>query len=706
MAGGTVRPRRGAGKTENAAERASGVYTPDMPVTAIKGIGPKKAESLAGIGINTVGDFLFYYPRAYQDRRKVTPIGEMKNGGTYLVCAEIKLVVPDRRTYRKNQILRLLAADDTGAMEVVFFNAKYMTKTFSVGMKCFFFGTAKNEFGKMSMAHPEYYKEGDAFSQGILPVYPLTAGISQNEMHKYQLEAQKCADGIEEYLPEATLERNRMCGIRYALRNIHFPETPEKIRPAKYRLVFEEFLLLQLAILEAKRNRGDGAGSELNAKKAPVRDYVSGLAFPLTAAQRRVAAEISRDMESPMPMNRLIQGDVGSGKTAIAEIALYKAVKSGFQGVLMAPTELLARQHFSGLKERFEPYGIRVGFLSGSLTAAERKRTYEDIKTGVIDIIVGTHALIQPDIGFHRLGLAVTDEQHRFGVRQRMMLAQKGEGCDVMVMTATPIPRTLAAVLYGDLDVSVIDELPPGRQKIITRAVGEKDRAKVYKFAEDRVKSGGQVYVVAPLIGDSEGVGARSAEALYDEISARFPGLRTELLHGAMDQKRKDAAMLAFAAGDIDILVSTVVIEVGINVPNATVMIIENSERFGLAQMHQLRGRVGRGSVQSYCFLITDSENETAQSRAKTMEESSDGFYIAEKDLELRGPGEIFGMRQHGIPDRCLADMLKYPKVLEDARREAEALLDGGMTPEEAERLRERTAAAFGAAGGAEGIVL
>ena len=494
-------------------------------------------------------------------------------------------------------------------------------------------------------------------------------------MRKYQKTALEFLPELEEYLPATTLERNRLCGIHYAIENIHYPTDKKRLMEAKYRLIFEELLFLQTGLLAIKGRMSSKNRGICFSSSADTAIFLGVLPYELTSAQRRVLAEISEDMEAQKVMHRLVQGDVGSGKTIIAAAAMYKAVKSGFQTVMMAPTELLARQHFDGLKPMFLQFGIKTGFLSGSISQKEKKEVLLQIEKGELDIIIGTHAVIQPSVKFANLGLVVTDEQHRFGVNQRALLSQKGQNPDVLVMTATPIPRTLAVILYGDLDISIIDEMPPGRQQIITRAVNAKGREASYEFVRREVKKGRQAYVVAPLIEDSENLDAKSALGLYDELKERFKEFSVAFLHGGMKQADKDRIMQEFNTGKIQILISTVVIEVGINVPNASVMLIENAERFGLAQLHQLRGRVGRGEEQSYCILISDGGSDVAQERAEIMKETNDGFIIAEKDLEIRGPGEFFGMRQHGVPELKLADLVRHIKILNTVRGEAEQIL-------------------------------
>ncbi|MCI8631295.1 MAG: ATP-dependent DNA helicase RecG [Firmicutes bacterium] len=645
-------------------------------ITEIKGIGQKKAELLKKLNIETVADLINLYPRSYQDRRYITPISQLVPGNTYLVRAHIINIVNNKFSYGKKKTLKITADDGSGRMEAVFFNAGFMANAFTAGEEYLFYGRVNKGYAnRLQMTHPEFSQAAKETLRGIIPVYPLTEGISQNEMRKWQRELNTYAENAEEFLPADIINRNNLCSYSYALSNIHFPKDEQKFKEARYRLVFDEMLQLQtglLAIKKASSGKNNGIAFD---KKIKTDDYIKSLPYPLTRAQQKAAGEIISDMESKNVMSRLVQGDVGSGKTAVAEIAMYKAVKCGFQTVLMAPTEILARQHFEGIKERFSAFGIRTGFLSGSVTKTQRETILEMIKTGSLDVIIGTHAIIQPDVKFKNLGLVITDEQHRFGVNHRMLLGQKGKNPDQIVMTATPIPRTLAVILYGDLDISVIDELPPGRQSITTKTVDETRRIDAYRFVKGQIEKGRQAYVVAPLIEDSDTINVRSAESVYDELHRFFSENTVALLHGEMKQKEKDDIMERFKNGKIDILVSTVVIEVGINVPNATVMVIENSERFGLAQLHQLRGRVGRGEHKSYCILINSSKSEIAAQRAEIMINTSDGFIIAEKDLELRGPGEFFGTRQHGVPDLKIANLVKHIDMLETVKKESLVIL-------------------------------
>ncbi len=647
-----------------------------MSVKELNGVGPKKAELLKKLNIETVDDLLAYYPRTYQDRTNVARIIELKDGEEALISGRVTRSVLTGNPYRK-PTLHLLVDDGSGVpLEVLFFNGKWLASAFKIGEEYTFFGKAEVRFGKYTMLHPEYSRGDAEGTDAVLPIYPLTEGLRQSDLRKWVKEALKALDPEKEYLPEALVKEYGLCPYGYAVQNIHFPKDRKRFAESKYRLIFDELLMLQIGLLYLREGEQSETGIAFPGS-VRVDEFVSALPYALTGAQNRVVSEIIKDMESQKPMSRLVQGDVGSGKTAVAEIALFKAVKSGYQGAMMAPTEILAKQHFAEMKRIFEPFGINVGFLGGNLTAAKRREVLAGLADGETDIIVGTHALVQPDVKFANVGLVITDEQHRFGVNQRRLLTEKGDSPDMLVMTATPIPRTLAVILYGDLDISIIDELPPGRQKIITKAVNEKGRIKAYELMRSEVESGRQCYIVAPLIEDSENYEVRSAESIYEEVKAGFPKLKVELLHGAMKQAEKDEIMGRFVSGETQVLVSTVVIEVGVNVPNASVMIIENSERFGLAQLHQLRGRTGRGKYQSYCVLVLGSDGEIAKERAKIMCESSDGFYISEQDLRLRGPGEIFGTRQHGLPDMRLADLAKHTKILAVSGKAAKEVLSG-----------------------------
>lgn len=644
-------------------------------IESVKGIGPKKAGLIHGLGIYTFGDMLEHYPVSYEDHSKLTPLSELKEGETYYITGIILKISKNFAYGRQGKMIRIKIADDTGELDVTFFNAGYYASSFAEGQQYNFYGRVIRGRSGLQMIHPEFEKSGPTFESTILPVYSTTKGVTQKDLRRIAASALSRDFSIKETLPESIVRENKLCSRGFALKNIHFPNDKKAFAAAKYRIIYEELFLMQTGLFM----KGSARCREAAGIAFPHDDYAdefaSSLGFEMTDAQKRVLREIVRDMESAVPMQRLVQGDVGSGKTAVAAAALYKAARNGWQGVMMAPTELLARQHYETFQEFFAGTGIRVGFLSSGVRAAEKRTVVESIADGSIDVIIGTHAVIQESVEFNRLGLVITDEQHRFGVNQRIKLAAKGADPDILVMTATPIPRTLAVIIFGDLDISVIDELPPGRMPIKTKAVSSRSRKKVYSFAADLVKQGRQVYAVAPLISDSESVDALSAESLFERLCREYPELHIGLVHGGMKQDEKDAAMEGFAAHETDILVATVVIEVGINVPNACVMIIENAERFGLAQLHQLRGRVGRGKDQSYCFLVTDPKSELGRERAKVIEETQDGFLIAEKDLKMRGPGDFFGTRQHGLPSLGMADLARHIGILNGLRPAVKEML-------------------------------
>lgn len=658
-----------------------------MPITDLKGVGVKKAQSLLRLGIETKEDLLYFYPRGYENRSEITPIMDIKPGASCLVYGEVVDISKSGYKYGSKQVLHLRIKDESSCVEVVFFHGAYFTSSFKKGEKYFFYGTPTSHKGIMQVVHPVF--GGADMERGLVPLYPITSGLSQTDMRKWQRAVRHMADEVRDFLPQGIRRDNLLPLLSDALKNIHFPSDIEALTAAKERLIFDELFLLSMGLTIMK---GTGRRGIAFKKPAAAGEIINKLSFELTPGQRRSINEIMADMESDVPMNRLLQGDVGSGKTAVAQIALYKAAVNGFQGAFMAPTDVLMKQHYSNLKALFTPMGIKLGYLSGNMDAKEKKRVLEDLRQGKIQIIVGTHAIIQPNVEFKNLGLVITDEQHRFGVNQRIKLASKGEYPDVLIMTATPIPRTLAVVLYGEMGISVIDGLPKGRKQILTKAVSEQSREKVYKFLGEEIERGRQAYVVCSLIDNSDVIQARSATSVYKELKRRFNKSNVELLHGALKEREKDSVIQRFYRGEVDVLVSTVVIEVGIHVENATVMVIENAERFGLAQLHQLRGRVGRGKDQSYCVLITDSKNETAIERAKVMTENTDGFYIAEKDLELRGPGEFFGSRQHGIPDMCLVDLITHGDKIDQIRKEAVRLWsqNPGLEGEEFKPLKKR----------------
>ena len=667
-------------------------------ISSLKGIGPKKAESFAAAGIETLEDFLHFFPRKYEDRRTVTPAAKLSPGKDFLLAGTVISRRYAGSPYKKNTPLTLLVSDGTGTVEVVFFNGRYIAKLFNINQEYTFFGKVTENFGRLQMVHPEFHKKGDADDiRGIVPVYPQIPGISQKEIRKLQKQVSVLYPCLSEWIPGYIVAENRLASPDFAIKNMHFPEDSAKMLQGKFRLIFEELLTLETGLLYIKNESREGcAGPVIDGRCAQT--FIDGLPFELTEGQKSVWEDMKRDLASEKAMNRLIQGDVGSGKTAVAEAAMFAAAKCGFQSVMMAPTELLAKQHFESLTKDYAPYGISVGLLCSSMKAAEKRETLKRLSEGQIEILVGTHAVIQPDVIFKNLGMVITDEQHRFGVNQRSLLSKKGENPNVLVMTATPIPRTLAVILYGDLDISQIRTMPKGRKAVKTKVFHGEERGRVYSFVKKELAAGRQAYVVAPLIEESEKVDAKSAEEVYKELCTKLKGFSVALVHGAMKQDEKDFVMGEFARGAMDVLVSTVVIEVGINVPNASVMVIENSERFGLAQLHQLRGRVGRGQDQSYCFLISGKDSEIASERNRIMEETSDGFEIAEADLRLRGPGEIFGTRQHGLPEMHISDLVRHADVLEKAKNAARKITeaDPALSAPAQKQLKRRVQKMFG----------
>lgn len=668
-------------------------------VSGVKGIGPKKTEFLSRLKIHIIEDLLYFFPRKYEDRTKVWTIMEAPFDRDVLICGRVVSKKLPGNPYLKKAPMRVVVEDNTGAVELVFFNARYIANQFQVGEEYTLFGKISLNKGKRQMAHPEFHQKGGKDDvRGILPVYPLTEGISQNQMRSWIASALPCAKEIEEWLPNHVVMSRHLCSPSYAVENIHFPQDPRRVKESRYRMVFEELLVLQTGLFYIKKGRSSQSEGIIIPESVSVQPFLERLPFQLTEGQQKVWKDIEADLAAHKPMNRLVQGDVGSGKTAVAEMALFKAAKAGFQGVMMAPTELLAKQHLASLRRDLAPLGLRVDMLSSSTKVKERREILAALECGDIHVLVGTHAVIQPDVKFRKLGLVITDEQHRFGVNQRALLTEKGQNPNVLVMTATPIPRTLAVILFGDLDISIIDTMPAGRKPVKTHLRYNDSRVKVYDFVASQVAEGRQCYVVAPLIEESEALECRSAEELYEEISAKYPHLRVALVHGAMKQQEKDSVMERFAAGETDILVSTVVIEVGIDVANATVMVIENCERFGLAQLHQLRGRVGRNSLQSHCILICGKESEVSAKRNEIMVNSTDGFTIAEEDLKLRGPGEIFGTRQHGLPELNIADLVKHVDVLEQVKEVALDILeeDPYLRDGENQVLRDRVQKMFG----------
>lgn len=634
----------------------------------VKGVGPNRAELLNKLGIYTLEDLITYYPRTYEDRSKPVKIAEVQDGEEVLIEGIATARVSEIRTRnRKMTIYKLIVRDETGSCTITWFNQSYLRNMFKPGEIYKFFGKVKRIGNKVEMNSPVYDEGVNTKNTGkIIPIYPLTYNLSQNNIRKIienGLELVK--NKLKETLPDYLIKEYKLMDINSATNSIHFPKDFTEFNIARKRLVFEELLSMQLALLSLKsqyKKEIDGIAFE---KEAHMSDVINKLPFKLTKAQLRVLEEIDADLEKVKPMNRLLQGDVGSGKTAVSIIASYKVVKSGYQVAIMAPTAILATQHLESFKQMLEQFDIKCELLISSITKKKKEEILERLKNGDIDILIGTHAILEDNVEFKNLGLVVTDEQHRFGVKQRTKIIEKGQNPDVLVMTATPIPRTLALILYGDLDISIIDELPPNRKKVDTFAVKKNMEERVNNFVKKQINEGRQAYIVCPLVEENEEMDLKSVEELTKKYKEEtFSEYKVEYLHGKMKAKEKDDIMEKFKNGDIDILISTTVIEVGVNVPNASIMVVENAERFGLAQLHQLRGRVGRGEYQSYCILKYEGNGKVVQERMKIMTSTNDGFIISEKDLELRGSGEFFGTKQHGLPEFKIVNLFEDIEML------------------------------------------
>lgn len=666
----------------------------------IKGIGETRATSLHKLGITTLQDLLSYFPRSYEDRTLTCPIRDAVPGENICIKAMLANDPVSHRISGGRVMVKARAVDESGSMDLVFFNQAYRKDSLHRGETYIFYGKMEGNLLRRQMVNPLIEQEGRQQITGrIMPVYPLTAGISQLLLSKAMRQGlDACRDLLEDVLPDKIRQEHHLCYVNYAFENIHFPASPEALEVARRRLVFEELFLLTCGLQRLRNRRQDVAGPVCH--PMDMTPFYEKLSFTLTGAQSRAVKDALSDMSSPRPMNRLCQGDVGSGKTMVAAACMWFAVQNGHQCALMAPTEILARQHYEGLAPLFAKFGISCVLLTGSTRAKERREILAGLADGTIDVCIGTHALLTDDVHYAKLGLVITDEQHRFGVNQRSILGQKGLHPHVLVLSATPIPRTLALIIYGDLDVSIIDELPPGRQKVDTFAVDESYRLRVNNFIRKQVAAGHQVFVVCSLVGDGEEIpDERKAVTAYAEKlqTEVFPDLRVSLLHGKMKPRDKEKVMAAFAAGESDILVSTTVIEVGVDVPNANTMVVENAERFGLSQLHQLRGRVGRGSAKSYCILFSDHPSEESRRRLQVMVKTNDGFKISEEDLKLRGPGDFFGQRQHGLPAMKVADLSCDMRLLDEAQSAARQLLEEDPALEKAEHraLRRKINALF-----------
>lgn len=658
----------------------------DCSIRYLKGVGPKKAKLFHKLNIYTLEDLLYYFPKRYEDRTKFINISELNEGQYQTIKAKV-LSKGDKSSWKRRnfKILEVAVGDDTGKLFCVWFNQPYLKDYFKVDSTLILYGRIESYLGRLQMNSPEFEivteeseSEGSLNIGRIAPIYSCPSGITQRTFRQLLKSAlDESLTSINDFLPYDIRARNKLLNLAQALINIHFPSDLALKKQAYERLAFDEFFIFQLLLALRKSKKKEKLGIAYNINETLLKDFIDHLPFKLTEAQERVIQELKMDMHNPKSMQRLLQGDVGSGKTVVAMVASIIAIQAGYQVAFMVPTELLAKQHYEKISSQFIVHsshcaGIKLGFLTGSSSGKERKKIYQEIKDGKIDLIIGTHALLEEEVKFKNLGLVVIDEQHKFGVGQRALLPKKGLNPDTLIMTATPIPRTLSITIYGDLDVSVIKELPPGRGLTKTLLFNEKEAHSAYKIAKEELKRGNQVYIIYPVIEESYALDIAGAEKMYLEFSSgEFKEFRLGLIHGRLKQSEQDEAMLKFRQKELDILVSTTVLEVGIDIPSATAMIVEYAERFGLSQLHQLRGRIGRGKEESFCLLISNAKSEEARARLEAMIKYNDGFRIAEEDLKIRGPGEFFGVRQHGLTGLKIANPLTQMQLLKKAREEA-----------------------------------
>ena len=665
-------------------------------VQFLKGVGPKRSEILEKLGIQTIHGMLYYFPRDYKDRTRIQKISEAKIGAEITIQGKI-LAIHNRMARNRKYILEAFVTDETGTIAATWFNQPFLMNKFHVGDNLFLHGKV-GEYKYLQLLSPEYEVIQDAETNikegGIIPVYPLTEHISQTHFRKIMKEAVHHYTGaVEEILLKEILIKNRLLPLDKAIREIHFPETFDTLKRAKTRLVYDELLILEMAMALRKSGIKEETGVAFKAGPNVDAHIRKLIPFTLTNAQERVIREIITDMRSNNPMNRLLQGDVGSGKTVVAIYAILVAIANGYQAAFMAPTEILSEQHFQTIQKYLQHSHVRMQLLTGSTNSKYKKDVLEQIRNGQIDLVIGTHALVEETVQFKKLGLVVIDEQHKFGVIQRLKLKEKGVQPDVLIMTATPIPRTLSITLFGDLDISILDEMPPGRTPIKTFWISKDKENEAYKFIQEEITKGRQVFIVYPLVEESAVLDLKAAVTEARKLQHDvFPACKVGLLHGQMKSKDKDKIMTDFKERHYDILVSTVIIEVGIDIPNATVMVIEHAERFGLAQLHQLRGRIGRGSEQSYCLLFGNPKTNEARERLKIMAKTCDGFKIAEMDFKLRGPGEFFGTRQHGLPELKISDLIRDFPILKQARIDAFEIVskDPHLTWETHQEIRQK----------------